>query len=226
MAALTLISHLLCPFVQRATIVLLEKGAEFDRINVDLSAKPDWFLALSPTGKVPVLKVRQPDAEDATLFESVAICEYLNETQGGAPMYPADALLRARHRAWIEFATQTFAEGWQLLHARDSATADAKRAAFRDRLGKLESELGARPFFAGASFGMVDAVYAPLFRYFGIIDPAVAEQIFDGFPRISTWRTVLAARRSVRDAVVEDYADLFLTHLRKQGALIAVQAAA
>jgi len=51
---LTLISHPLCPFVQRAVIVLLEKGVAFDRVNVDLSAKPDWFLALSPTGKVPV----------------------------------------------------------------------------------------------------------------------------------------------------------------------------
>lgn len=39
--SLTLISHPLCPFVQRAAIVLLEKGVPFKRINVDLSAKPD-----------------------------------------------------------------------------------------------------------------------------------------------------------------------------------------
>lgn len=221
MTVLTLISHPLCPFVQRAAIVLLEKGVEFDRINVDLSAKPEWFLALSPTGKVPVLKVRQPDADDAILFESVVICEYLNETQGGAPMYPVDALPRARHRAWIEFATQTFADGWQFLHARDSATAEAKLAAFRERLGKLESAMDKGPFFAGAEFGMVDAVYAPLFRYFGIIDATVAHHIFDGLPRISAWRAALEARASVRGAVVEDYADLFLTHLRQQGALFA-----
>lgn len=221
MTVLTLISHPLCPFVQRAAIVLLEKGVEFDRINVDLSAKPEWFLALSPTGKVPVLKVRQPNADDAILFESVVICEYLNETQGGAPMYPVDALPRARHRAWIEFATQTFADGWQFLHARDSATAEAKRAAFRERLGKLESAMDKGPFFAGAEFGMVDAVYAPLFRYFGIIDANVAHHIFDGLPRISAWRAALEARASVRGAVVKDYADLFLTHLRQQGALLA-----
>jgi len=108
---LTLISHPLCPFVQRAAIVLLEKGVPFQRVNIDLSVKPDWFLALSPTGKVPVLKVRQAGAEDAVLFESVVICEYLNETQGGASMYPDDALARARHRAWIEFANQGSGEG-------------------------------------------------------------------------------------------------------------------
>jgi len=222
MTALTLISHPLCPFVQRAVIVLLEKGVEFDRIDVDLSAKPDWFLALSPTGKVPVLKVRQANAEDAILFESVVICEYLNETQGGAPMYPVDALPRAQHRAWIEFAAQTFAEGWQFLHARDSATADAKRAAFRERLGKLESEMDTGPFFAGEAFGMVDAVYAPLFRYFDITPATVAYQIFDGLPRISAWRSALAERPSVRHAVVEDYADRFQRNLREQGSFIAV----
>lgn len=221
MNALTLISHPLCPFVQRAAIVLLEKGIQFDRINVDLSAKPDWFLAVSPTGKVPVLKVRRDNAEDAVLFASMAICEYLDETQGGAPMYPVDALARARNRAWIEFASQTLAEAWQFLHARDAATADAKRTAFRERLGKLESAIGVGPFFDGSAFGMVDAVYAPLFRYFEGIDAAVAHQLFDGLPRISAWREALEARSSVTDAVVEDYADRFQTHLRQQGALIA-----
>jgi glutathione S-transferase len=218
---LTLISHPLCPFVQRAAIVLLEKGVGFDRVNVDLSAKPDWFLALSPTGKVPVLKVHQPNGEDAILFESVVICEYLNETQGGAAMYPDDALLRARHRAWIEFATQTFTEGWQFLHAKDIATADAKRAAFRDRLSKIEAELGDGPYFAGADFGLVDAVYAPLFRYFGITDPEVADPIFAGLPRVTAWRAALAERSSVQNAVIDTYPDLFRDHLRQQGAMIA-----
>ena len=219
--SLTLISHPLCPFVQRAAILLLEKGVAFERINVDLSAKPDWFLALSPTGKVPVLKVRQPIGEDAILFESVVICEYLNETQGGAAMYPEDALSRAKHRAWIEFATQTMAEGWQFLHAKDTATADAKRTAFRDRLTKLEAELGDGPYFAGAVFGLVDAVYAPLFRYFGIIDAAVSATIFDGLPRVTAWRAALAKRPSVKDAVLDTYPELFRKHLRQQGAMIA-----
>jgi len=219
--SLTLISHPLCPFVQRAAIVLLEKNVPFERINVDLSAKPDWFLALSPTGKVPVLKVHQADGEDAILFESVVICEYIEETQGGASMYPDDALLRARQRAWIEFATQTLADGWQFLNATDPATADAKRAAFRARLQTLEAELGAGPYFGGVAFGMVDAVYAPLFRYFAIIDPAVSQPIFEGLPRVSAWRAALAARPSVTDAVVEDYAQRFREHLRQHQALIA-----
>lgn len=78
------------------------------------------------------------------------------------------------------------------------------------------------PFFAGEAFGMVDAVYAPLFRYFDITPATVAYQIFDGLPRISAWRSALAERPSVRHAVVEDYADRFQRHLREQGSFIAV----
>jgi len=72
---LTLISHALCPYVQRAAIVLAEKGAAFERRDVDLANKPDWFLGISPLGKTPVLLVgKQP------VFESAVICEYLDET--------------------------------------------------------------------------------------------------------------------------------------------------
>lgn len=131
--SLTLISNPLCPFVQRAAIVLLEKGVPFERMNVDLTGKPDWFLALSPTGKVPLLKVRQADGTEAILFESMVICEYLEETQDGAPMYPDDALLRAKLRSWIEFANQIYADAWQFLNGRDHATADTKKAAFQAR---------------------------------------------------------------------------------------------
>ncbi|MGE7472042.1 glutathione S-transferase family protein [Bosea sp. NPDC003192] len=220
-SSLTLISHPLCPFVQRAAIVLLEKGVPFERINVDLANKPDWFRALSPTGKVPLLKVALADGRDATLFESMVICEYLEETQSGGRLYSEDSLSRAQQRAWIEFGTATLADAWQFLNASDGATSDAKRAAFRDKLQQLETAVAAEPYFSGVAFGMVDAVYAPIFRYFDILDPTVSQPIFEGLPRITAWRGALAARESVIAAVGEDYAERFRQHLRLHKALLA-----
>ena len=69
---LTLISHKLCPYVQRAVIALNEKGVPFERIDIDLGNKPDWFLKISPLGKVPVLRVASAEGEVA-LFESNVI---------------------------------------------------------------------------------------------------------------------------------------------------------
>ncbi|OEC33232.1 glutathione S-transferase [Pseudomonas cuatrocienegasensis] len=220
-AQLTLISHPLCPFVQRAAIVLLEKNMPFERIDVDLAAKPDWFLALSPTGKVPLLKVGLSDRADAILFESIAICEYLNETQGGASLYSDDALCRAQQRAWVEFGGTALTDAWLFLNAQDLVTADDKKAAFRDKLQRLEDTLDQGPYFSGASFGMVDAVFAPIFRYFDVLRPAVSQPIFDNLPRVSTWRASLASRPSVISAVRDDYAVLFQQHLVKQQAIFA-----
>ncbi|HDZ1003864.1 TPA: glutathione S-transferase family protein [Klebsiella variicola] len=218
---LTLISHPLCPFVQRSAIVLLEKNVPFERVNVDLSAKPDWFLALSPTGKVPLLKVRRADGEDAIIFESMVICEYLNETQDGDSMYADDALERARQRAWIEFSTSMLGNAWQFLNATDQAIADSKRAVFREQLERIESELSSGPYFSGTRFSMVDAVYAPVFRYFSIIDASVSEAIFEGLPQVSAWKAALAKRESVKAAVSSDYAELFQNHLRQHSAILA-----
>ncbi|MEZ5573786.1 MAG: glutathione S-transferase N-terminal domain-containing protein [Halioglobus sp.] len=83
---LTVISHRLCPYVQRAIIVLEEKGTYYSRKNVDLANKPEWFLKVSPLGKTPVLLV----GGDA-IFESAVICEYLDETLD-ARMHPTDSL--------------------------------------------------------------------------------------------------------------------------------------
>ena len=91
-APLKLISHKLCPYVQRAVIALSEKAVAFERIDIDLANKPDWFLKISPLGKTPVLLVG-----DTAIFESVVILEYLEETQA-KPLHPADPLERAEHR--------------------------------------------------------------------------------------------------------------------------------
>ncbi len=89
---LTLVSHHLCPYVQRAAIALLEKNVAFERVMIDLANKPEWFLAVSPLGKVPLLRVPRPAGPDAVLFESQVICEYIEETQAGPKLHPTDPL--------------------------------------------------------------------------------------------------------------------------------------
>jgi glutaredoxin len=65
-----LVSHALCPYVQRAAIVMTEKRVKFERRDVDLAHKPEWFLDVSPRQETPVLLV-----DDQAIFESAVICE-------------------------------------------------------------------------------------------------------------------------------------------------------
>ncbi len=212
---LTLISFDLCPYVQRAAIALAEKGVPFERRDVDLVNKPDWFEAISPLGKVPLLQV-----DDEVLFESAVIVEYLEETQ--APrLHPAEPLARARHRAWMEVGSSILADIWTLETTSDRAAFDTRVTSLRAKFQRLESELGDGPYFGGERFSLVDAVFAPAFRYFDVFDRFVDLGVFSDLPKVQAWRRALAARPSVRGAVVADYEARLEAFLRRQKSWLA-----
>ncbi len=216
-AKLTLVSHLLCPYVQRAAIVLAEKGIVFERITIDLANKPDWFLKISPLGKTPVLLV-----DGQPIFESAVICEYLEETTP-TPLHPHDPVARAQHRGWMEFGSAVLNAIAGLYAAPDDAQLAAKAEDVAAKFRQVEEALPASaegPFFAGAHFSMVDAVFGPVFRYFDVLDAVEGLDFFATTPRLLAWRAALAGRRSVRGAVRADYPAL-LRHflLARQSAL-------
>ncbi|MPZ31011.1 MAG: glutathione S-transferase family protein [Rhodospirillales bacterium] len=196
--SLTLVSHRLCPYVQRAAISLAEKAVPFERVHVDLADKPAWFLALSPLGKTPVLKV-----DDRAIFESAVILEYLEETRSH-PLHPADALRRAEHRAWIEFGSAVLSDIAGLYSAKDQAAFAAKAEALAVKFARLEGNLGPGPWFDG-DFSLVDAVFGPVFRYFDVLDRIDDFGIPAGKPKVAAWRKALAERPSIRQAVGPDY---------------------
>lgn len=196
---LTLVSHDLCPYVQRIAIALAEKAVDVEQVTIDLAAKPDWFKAISPLGKVPLLRVG-----DQVIFESAVILEYLEDTVA-PPLHPRDALQRADHRAWMDFGSTILNDIAGLYNAPDEASFDAKRAQIAARFLRLERRLVAGPWFDGEYFSLVDAVFAPVFRYFDTFDELSVSGMLGGAPKVARWRAALASRPSVRTAVVPDY---------------------
>jgi glutathione S-transferase len=218
---LKLISHKLCPYVQRAVIALTEKGVPFERIDIDLANKPDWFLAISPLGKTPVLQVG-----DKAIFESAVILEYLEETQAKR-LHPADPLERAEHRGWIEFGSTILNDIAGFYAAKDETTFRAKAAQLEQRFARLEARVAGTPWFDGEKFSLVDAVFGPVFRYFDVFDQIGDFGILVGKPNLARWRKVLAARLSVRSAVSADYPALLRDFVeRRQSWLSKLQAQA
>lgn len=213
---LTLVSHDLCPYVQRAAIALLEKGVAFDRVTIDLSAKPDWFKQMSPRGKVPLLMID----DGVALFESSVICEFIEDTQTGPALHPVDPILRAQHRAWIEFASAILADVWGLETAKDLASFEPKRAAIAEKFSWVEKALGDGPYFAGDSFGLVDAAFAPIFRYFDLFETLKDLALFADKPKTRAWRAALAARPSVQTAATPEYPQLLRDFLRRHDAYL------
>jgi len=195
-----LVSHVLCPYVQRVAIALHEKGVTFRRVDVDLANKPDWFVAISPLGKTPLLRVN-----DAVIFESAVILEYLEETTVPA-LHPSTPLQRAEHRGWIEFASSVLNDVAGLYNAVDPAAFAARLGVLRAKFERVENHLGPGPFFDGARFSLVDAAFAPVFRYWEVFDEIAPFGTFEGLSKVRAWRAALARRESVRLAAAPDYA--------------------
>lgn len=216
--AYRLVSHTLCPYVQRAVIVLTEKGVPFERTDVDLSHKPDWFNAISPLGKTPVLVV-----SGAPIFESAVICDYLDETLEPR-LHPLDPLERARHRAWVEFASASLNAIGGFYTAPDEAALGAKGRDIQARFAQLEEIVSAAgPYFGGERFSIVDAAFGPVFRYFDVFERIDEFGFFAGMPKVAAWRQRLADRPSVRAAVGTDYPDRLMDFLLKRGSALSAR---
>lgn len=216
-ANLTLISHPGCPYVQRVAIVLAEKGIPHVRTDVDLGCKPDWFLQASPMGKIPVLLI-----EGQPIFESAVICEYLEEAFE-PPLHPRDPLHRAQHRAWMAFGTELLESVGAFYKATDAATMEVARARVTARLASMEGVLASGPFFAGERFSMVDAVFAPVFRYFEAFAQMGESHFLDALPKVTRWGIALLARESVQAAVAPEFIPGLVAYLCRQPSQFARQ---
>ena len=197
---LKLISFDLCPYVQRARIVLNETALKHEVEYIDLKNKPDWFLRLSPTGKVPILST-----EDGVIFESSVISEYLNEI-GNGNLLPDDPFLRATHRSWIEFGSVILGKISQLYNSNTEIDFEMIKKSLQADLARVISSVQG-PFYHGEKFQMIDAVYATIFRYFKVFESRYGLKILESGVGNLNWFNKIMVRDSVRKAIKENYYD-------------------
>ncbi len=189
------------------------KAVEFEVTYINLREKPDWFLAISPHGKVPVLRV-----DGQPLFESNAIAEYLDEVV--APrLHPEDPIIRARHRAWTDFVP-TFASGLSVYNAKTSEVVEQRLEDARTKLGKLTEAITQDalpgPFFGGEELGLVDAAYAPFLQRFVLVDQWLKTGLLREFPQIAEWTAALLADEHVIGSVPDNFEEEFVGNLRRR----------
>ena len=214
MAKYLLVSFKTCPWVQRAAIVLREKNISFEFRHIEPDNRPDWFLAISPHKKVPVLRVD----DTVSLFESNAIAEYLDETTVPR-LHPGDPMLRAINRAWTDyvptFASAVTATGYAEDEAAFKAAAEKIPLPF-ERLERALEKQGAGPFFNGAKYSLVDAAYAPFLQRYVFLDRVKPLGTIEKFPRLKTWTGVLMARPSTHSFPEAEFEALYRANLKRR----------
>jgi glutathione S-transferase len=215
MAKYLCVSFKTCPWVQRAAIVLREKKVDFEFRHIEPDNRPDWFLAISPHKKVPVLRID----DTHSLFESNAICEYLDETV--APkLHPADPLERAYNRAWTDyvpsFADTVTATGYSESEEEFNTQSARIPVAF-ERLEKaLQKRGNSGPFFNGPNYSLVDAAYAPFIQRYHFLDRVKKLGHIEKFPLLKAWGDALIARPSTHSFPEAEFEAMYRENLRRR----------
>ena len=183
---------------RKVRIALLEKGLEFERINIDLikgeQKNPD-YLKINPFGQIPAL-----DDEGFIVYDSTIINEYLEDEYPYPSLMPGDSEGRARVRLLEDFRDSRFNPFFVHIFfemrkpegERDAARIDAARADITKAFDRTENELKSKEYLAG-SFSLADVAFMSnieLLDRFGI-------PVDDGkFPNTVAWIARLKARPS------------------------------
>jgi glutathione S-transferase len=213
----TLVSSKTCPFVQRAVILLLEKQVEHEVTYIDLTNKPQWFLDKSPRAKVPILLL-----DGATLFESQAICEYLDETAGEPRLTPLDPIQRARDRAWFPFAGEDlFAALFRVMTSPTEEQAREHRTDLKARLTRLAQEKTGRWLSGdGSRFGLADVAVAPAFTRIAFLSQLTGSAWLEDLPAIAEYSRDLLARPAVAGSVPADFEAALSSFLKQKSSWV------
>ncbi len=209
MEKLELVSRRLCPFAQRAAIVLNHKNANYKITYVDLENPPDWFNKISPLKKVPLLKI----GENNVLFESAVICEYIDDVTP-SNIRPENALQLAFNRAWIEFGSTCIIDQYMLLLKKTEQEFKEQADQIVNKLRLVENKLESLPFFNGETFSLVDATYAPLFIRYEIINKIIPIYTTLDFKKLSTWSKSLLELSFVKTSKESDFNTQYINKIK------------
>lgn len=192
----------------RPWLVLRQSGLEFAEVRIPLDQPDtrDRIRQYSPSSRVPALR-----HDDLTVWESLAICEYIAELAPDRPLWPADAPARAVARAVSAEMHSGFSDLRSQMpvdcRARRPQTATPAVQRDIDRIVELwqtcRQQFGKTGDFLFGDFSIADAMYAPVvtrFVTYAVPLPPIAQayvEAIEQFPAMQEWLTAAAAEPEV-----------------------------
>lgn len=197
-------------FVRTVRMAAHEKGLDYELGQVGdgtvgALGSPD-HRKLHPFGKIPVFT----DGK-VTLWESMAICRYIDEAYEGKALQPGDVLERARMEQWISAgldyvipqAIRNFAQQYVFPSGPDGQPDMAKineaKPKIREAMLVMDKELDGRTWLAGDNVSIADLLFAPVLTYVGQMPDGM--EAFDGCQNLYRWWEAVSALESYKATV-------------------------
>lgn len=185
-------------YVRIVRLVLEEKGVDHDLVPVDVFARqglPDRYLERHPFGRIPAF-----EHDGFRLFETGAICRYIDEAFEGPALQPRDLRQRARMNQIIGLLDSYLyrAMVWDVAVERlekpqpDEALIASGLKTATTGLGFLSDAVGSGEWLAGEQVTLADLHAAPMLAYFGKVEEG--RKLLAGFPRMAIWLSRISAR--------------------------------
>lgn len=208
---ITLAKSKFSPYAHRVEMVLIEKNIPYEVKEVDLANRPDWFVKDAPLGKVPLLY-----AGNKVLFESIVICEYLEEAFAQNPLHPKDLAEKAWHRGWMEFSNAILSAVFGVMFAKNQEEFDVKKADVVAKIAILDKHLKFNPYFDGEKFSLVDVCLASSLKPLTYIDNKFTLEVFDLYKNAAAYAEGVVTRGSLHKALPSDYDEIFKLFLERR----------
>ena len=192
-------------YVRTVRLTLLEKRVPFELAQVDVfgpEGPPAAYLAHHPFGRIPAFS-----HDGFEIFETHAICRYIDEAFDGPDVQPRDVRLRARMMqiigmldsyAYRPMVWDVFVERVRLPlrgQVPDESRIAAGLAKAARVLNVLEGFLSDHAWLAGSALSLADLHAYPMADYFRAADEGRA--LFDGYTELCRWRSQCEERHSV-----------------------------
>ena len=198
---LKIFGHPASTCTRKVLTTLAETNTPHEFVLVDFAKgehKQQPHLGRQPFGQVPAL-----DDDGFALFESRAMCRYINEKASGK-LVPGDSKGRALMEQWISVETSNFtphAMKFIYQHTfkspQEAAVLEAAGKSLENTLGILDAHLARSPFFVGDQFSIADIGFMPYVEY---LMASPVKETLGKFPHVTAWWNKVSERPSWRKA--------------------------
>ncbi len=192
-------------FVWTARLACEEKGVPHTLEAVGTNTRDDLktpdHLKLHPFGRIPVMR-----HGDFVLYESSAICRYVDEAFDGPALQPEDLQSRARMNQWISATCDYLVKDivWNYVvqfafpsgpdGAPDMARIEEAKPIVRQDVEIVDRALGDHAFLAGEDISIADFLLTPILTYLGNTPNGLV--FFDGLENLGRWWQAVSTRPS------------------------------